>query len=198
MTRLDRIAQLEAELADARQQVQRLIGERDEQHGMLRERDEAIMIARAECDALRAQLEHNEITATDRIETSEAFLTDKLQQVTKERDELLNERLLDVVILSDVAAAIGRSGIHCAITFEDAIDRVRTQRDAYRAVAVASLALRVAESTDVPGESTAELESNVPAAQIRTGQALLRWRAAVDTARAAGLLTDRDLDEGGK
>lgn len=61
------------------------------------------------------------------------------------------------------------------------------ERDAYKAVAVASLALRVTESTDVPGESIAEIESNVPAARARTARALTRWRNAIDTARAAGL-----------
>lgn len=40
------------------------------------------------------------------------------------------------------------------------------------------------------GESIAELEANVPAAQRRTAIALVRWRNAVDAYRAAKGGTD--------
>jgi hypothetical protein len=60
--------------------------------------------------------------------------------------------------------------------------RVREECERMRPVYEASIELRRAESTDVPGESIAELESNVPAAQRRSQLALIKWRSVVDAA----------------
>lgn len=53
------------------------------------------------------------------------------------------------------------------------------------AVYRASVELRRVESTDMPGESIAELEANAPAAQRRTALALTKWRSTMDEHLAA-------------
>jgi hypothetical protein len=56
----------------------------------------------------------------------------------------------------------------------------RVEAERFRRVYDASLELRRIESTDVPGDSIAEIEANAPAAQRRTSVALTKWRTVVD------------------
>lgn len=66
---------------------------------------------------------------------------------------------------------------------EHATEKLRAELDRMRPIYEASLELRHVESTDVPGESIAELEANVPAAQRRSQLALTKWRNAIDAAK---------------
>lgn len=50
-----------------------------------------------------------------------------------EVDRLTLEHRRHGQILSDVNEAIGRAGIHCAITLVEALDRIREERDSLRA-----------------------------------------------------------------
>lgn len=88
-----------------------------------------------------------------------------------------------------------------AVACEDERSQIKCRAEATRklrgvlSVIEASIEMRRVESADVPGESIAELEANVPAAQRRSMIALTRWRGVMDeflALDANGAISARD------
>jgi hypothetical protein len=69
-------------------------------------------------------------TVIEVLEADRATLRARVTEPERERDEARESATVDGRIISEVNAAVGRAGIHCAITFVEAIDQIARERDA--------------------------------------------------------------------
>lgn len=119
----------------------------------------------------------------DVLEAADARHTADLAEVARLDSEVAKLRVdakQNGQILSNVNEAIGRAGIHCAITFVEAIDQIRAERDQLRAECERMRAVYEAAKACIAHQKTADV------AHLRDG-----WlREALDLSKALEVAVD--------